>query len=157
MSGRLRTPGVPPPAQGTTGRHAHAMTSKRRSGSYAWVLGLRNGTHTWARFGPNDISTCARTRSSPTPGNSIYAHGLTRALIRRSGGRTGEFKSRQPDSVLRPTGRSIEQIFDTPTQSAIRGSTRSFGAVGLLTRRAEVAADVPVCSNCAVCLSRIPG
>jgi hypothetical protein len=62
------------------------MTSKRRSGSYAWVLSLRNETHTWARFGPNDISTWARTRSSPTPGDSVYAHGLTRALIRRSGG-----------------------------------------------------------------------
>jgi len=62
------------------------MTSKRRSRSYAWVLGLRNETHTWARFEPNDISTWARTRSSPTPGSSVYAHGLTRALIRRSGG-----------------------------------------------------------------------
>ena len=62
------------------------MTSKRRSDSYACGLGLRNETHTSARFGPNDISTWARTRSSPTPGNSVYAHGLTRAITRRSGG-----------------------------------------------------------------------
>jgi hypothetical protein len=41
-SGQVRTPGVPPRRTGTDSTPRHAPTSKRRSGSYGWVLGLRN-------------------------------------------------------------------------------------------------------------------
>ena len=41
-SGPLRTPGVPPPRTANDDTPRHAPTSKRRSGWYAYVLGLRN-------------------------------------------------------------------------------------------------------------------
>jgi hypothetical protein len=52
-----RSAACPRRAQGTTERHAHAMTSKRRSGSYAWVLGLRKRD---AHLGPIWANASAR-------------------------------------------------------------------------------------------------
>ena len=59
--------------------------------------------------------------------------------------------------ALRPTGRSIEQMFDTATQSAIRGSTMSFDAAGLSTLRAGSTADLPVCIKLSFVLDQHPG
>ena len=59
--------------------------------------------------------------------------------------------------ALRPTGRSIEQMFDPATQSAIRGSTMSFDAAGLSTLRAGSTADLPVCIKLSFVLDQHPG
>ena len=104
------------------------------------MLGLRNETHTWARFGPNDISTWARTRSSPTPGNSVYAHGLTRAITRRSGGQ-GVASS----NLASPTLFALVRARPISTGSAGRGSrgvSRGFHATPARAAPSPVAAGV---------------
>ena len=127
-SGRLRTPGAPPPR---TGNDWTPRPCNDQQASKPLVrLGARPSQRD-AHLGPiwpNDISTWARTRSSPTPGNSVYPHGLTRALIRRSGGQgVASSRSRRPDQYIppiRPSRTCIQPAFLPPSMTPSGGLSR---------------------------------